>query len=579
MIEPKEYRKRAMKKRVCVLDTETDPFKHGTQIAPFCLGFYDGEIYRHWWGDDCIQQFFDCLDEDYLGEDLVIYAHNGGRFDFMFFLPHLDKDQMPMLINSRIVSCKMHGKEFRDSFAILPVALSAYQKDEIDYALFERPVREKHRKVILDYLKTDCLYLYEIVTMFLDLFGDRLTIGSTALPLLNSFHGYERMTERDDDFFRQFYFGGRVQCFETGVVTSRKGVKVYDVNSMYPRVMRDYEHPVGRDYFIRNEITPLTAFAKIEATSKGALPQKQADGSLAFPIGRGVFCATGHEIRAALELKLLTVHRVSCGIQFQKRASFAAFVDTYYAKRLEMKARVKAAKDRGDFDNEATALEIFYKLILNSSYGKFAQDPRKYKTFAVTDGPKPEDDRPLRDPTKQETEHGWELDTLGDSYTIWRCPSGTTNAGKKSARFFGSFRNVATAASITGAARADLLRGLARCSRPIYCDTDSIICESLDADIDGSKLGAWKLEMEGNRVAIVGKKTYAVFDDENPDPKKRVKKACKGARLTAQEIERVAKGEEIESPNPVPHFKRDGKQHYVSRKIRITAGKGSRGMV
>lgn len=570
MIEPKEYKKRAMNKRVCVLDTETDPFAHGAHIAPFCLGFYDGEVYRQFWGDDCITQFFDCLDDDYVGDDLVIYAHNGGRFDFMFFLDHLDVGTQPMFINSRMVSAKMHGKEFRDSYAILPVALSAYQKDEVDYSTFTRDKRERHKSSILAYLKNDCLYLFDIVTMFLDLFGDRLTIGSTALPLLHSFHGYERMSERDDVFFRQFYYGGRVQCFETGIIESPKGVKVYDVNSMYPRVMRDYQHPVGKEYFIRNEITPLTAFAKIEATSKGALPQKQADGSLGFPIGRGVFCATGHEIRAATELGLLKIHRVSCGIQFKQNASFAEFVDTYYAKRLEMKARVKAAKERGEFDNEATALEIFYKLILNSAYGKFAQDPRKYKTFAITDGPKPDDQRPLCEPDNPETAHGWELDTLNDNWTIWRCPSGTTDKGTKSARYFGSFRNCATAASITGAARADLLRGLAKCKRPIYCDTDSIICESLDADIDPSRLGAWKLEMTGNRVAIVGKKTYAVFDDANPDPKKRTKKACKGARLTAQEIERVAGGEIIESPNPVPHFKRDGKQHYVSRKIRIT---------
>jgi hypothetical protein len=62
---------------------------------------------------------------------------------------------------------------------------------------------------------------------------------------------------------------------------------------------------------------------------------------------------------------------------------------------------------------------------------------------------------------------GWTQHSKNGDFCIWERPSPRR----------GGFYNIATAASITGAARANLLRNLSLSDRPIYCDTDSIICE------------------------------------------------------------------------------------------------------
>ena len=130
---------------------------------------------------------------------------------------------------------------------------------------------------------------------------------------------------------------------------------------------------------------------------------------------------------------------------------------------------------------------------------------------------------------------------------------------------------MATAASITGAARANLLRNLALSKRPIYCDTDSIICEGFRGELDETRLGGWKLEAEGDRAAIAGKKLYTVFDSaELKDTGASIKLASKGVRLTPREIVAVCNGDEVTYRNPVPSFKLDGSAEFITRRINKT---------
>ncbi len=75
--------------RIAVVDLETDPFKHGQMVYPFAAGFYDGETFSSWWGPDCVARMMAYIAA--YPEPLIIYAHNGGRFDFFYFLEHMDK--------------------------------------------------------------------------------------------------------------------------------------------------------------------------------------------------------------------------------------------------------------------------------------------------------------------------------------------------------------------------------------------------------------------------------------------------------------------------------------------------------
>lgn len=557
MIQPKPFRKRPTHKRICTVDAETDPFKEGRAVKPFAIGFHDTEegTYRDFWGDDCVAQFFAWFLVEYKETPCIVYWHNGGKFDVFFCLDFMDMGQHPVIINGRIVVLLFGGHEFRDSFAIIPEKLSAYQKDEISYDKFERAVREKNKREILAYLKGDCIYLGELVLAFHDMFGDRLTIGGTALPMLHSFHGYECLTQRDDEHFRKFYFGGRVECFEIGNLVGNW--KVCDVNSMYPRVMADKRHPVGRDFVVRTSIDKKTHFARLVAKNDGALPRRGEEGELDFACERGEFFATIHEIEAGLETGRLRIERVLAAYQFKQETSFAEFVNHFYKLRLEAKELCKSAD--AYIARVAKINNIFFKLLLNSAYGKFAQDPTKYHDYAITRGPLPSDDeRGLFD--EKANPKGWQIESFYGSAIIWKSAA-ENNQG---------FKNVATAASITGAARAVLLRGLVAATRPVYCDTDSIICEELNLETNPTELGAWKLEAVGDRVAIAGKKLYAVFNEGES-----IKHASKGVKFNGEQIARISAGETLTHKSEVPTFKRDkkngfGTQIFTDRDVKRT---------
>jgi hypothetical protein len=544
---PVPYKMQATKKIIAVVDCETDPFAPNFLVKPFAIGFDTGERYVDFWGDDCVKQFFEYLATlTAEGYEFIIYAHNGGKFDFFFFLDYLDADQAPLIMGGRLVKISFAGQEFRDSFAIIPQALSSYKKDEIDYDKFKRETREKHRVEILKYLRSDCVYTRELIVGFHDMFGDKLTIASASLPMLNSFTGFEKISgDGFDERFRRYYFGGRNQCFETGVLLPKYGSHfyVYDRNSMYPAVMRDELHPVSNRPELQTSIDKDTDFAFIEAENNGALPMRAEDGGLDFTVKYGKFYATIHEINAGLETGTLKIKRVIHAWKFDRKASFAEFVDQFYNLRLQAKANGDKVRD------------ILYKFCLNSGYGKFALNPRKFKQWAMTIGEVPEPQATAAEP------NGWALHSQCGDLFIWSRPNPRR----------GGFYNVATAASITGSARANLLRNIALAKRPVYCDTDSIICEGFAGETNETELGGWKLEAIGDRIAIGGKKLYTIYNKQDLSERgEAIKKASKGVRLTPKEIIAVCNGDEIVYQNPVPHFSLDGSADFIERRIRAT---------
>src|ERR1700734_1193944 len=178
------------------MDFETDPFSHGKRVYPFCFGAYDGQDFASIWNRRCPEAIVRYLDKF---EPSIIYMHNGGRFDVFYLMRWLEADMT--IINGRIVRAWLGKHELRDSYAILPIALSAYKKDEIDINKLRAECRESHRPEILSYLRGDCVYLHELVSAFHEEFGDYLTIGSAAMGQLKRFHPFERGTGYMDERF------------------------------------------------------------------------------------------------------------------------------------------------------------------------------------------------------------------------------------------------------------------------------------------------------------------------------------------------------------------------------------------
>lgn len=526
-------------KKVAVIDFETDPFKFGRVPKPFAGEFHSHDETFAEWGPDCVDRL--CARIEALPDEYMIFAHNGGKFDFHLMHKHIDN---PMkIINGRIVKCALYQHELRDSLSIIPVALKGYQKDEIDYDWFEADQRENHKKAIMDYMHSDCVYLLDLVTAFIERFGPKLTVGSTAITELQKYHTFERMKPNDDAYFRQFYFGGRVQCFRSGVLSGP--FVLYDVNSMYPHVMRDYLHPVNSSFDIGSELPDnfdKPFFARFIGRNAGALPVRTKH-ELTFDQTEGEFFACSHEIKAGLELGLLHIDKViECAVATET-ISFAEFVDTFYKQKTDC----KIAGDKIG--------ELFAKFMLNSAYGKFGTNPENFEDWFMS--------RDVDDEMTLEA-NGYELKEEFEEFTLWARPSNVLDS---------SYFDVSVAASITSAARSVLLRGIHNAVDPIYCDTDSLICRSFAGDISETRLGGWKLETSAPSAAVAGRKLYALYDPERMRDKgyKPAKIATKGGRVPLEEIIRICEGAEYEYANPAPSFSVSNPVRFISRKFRKTA--------
>lgn len=554
--------------RIAVLDLETDPFDKGCEVHPFVGELYFGPDVEPIiiWEDDrekFISQLYDTIEA--LPDRYTIYAHNGGRFDFKFLL-HKIRGEVKFKGNG-IMQCHIGAHELRDSFDIIPAPLAAYKKDEFDYTKLKQHKRHKYRHEILDYLHADCVYLREVIIDFIKRYGHTLTMGTAAFKALKKVHKVASLSMHHDDYLRDYFFGGRVECLQ-GAGHFVGDYKLYDVNSMYPYVMAYFDHPIDTNFNICNRITDDTVFLRIECDNYGAFVGRDENGSLTPNISRGIFNTTIHEYRAAMELGLIANARLHHCIEFARQENFADFILPLYDERQNKKIALKNDEDTSQLKRDILLL----KLLMNSTYGKFAQNPRKFKDHFYADfneAPPGDIIGPFQ--VAADDDSGiWEkhsdyidYDNPANSFTIWE---------KVICQDDMRFNNVATAASITGAARATLMRAIHAAHDPIYCDTDSIICQHLPMAADDSDaLGDWTREETIAECLIAGKKLYGYDGPFLDEPKIKAKGA---SDLTWQEMQKIIDGVTVDSVKRAPTISRTGVQQPMRREIKLTCEPG-----
>lgn len=569
------------KKPVVTIDCETDPFKRGRVPVPFLWGFYDGERYRHFEHAADLLRFL-------MPMECVVYAHNGGKFDYQFILDYLEPWTELTIINGRLAKFMVGNAEFRDSWNILPAKLSTFGgKLSIDIAKLEKGEREKHMEEIIRYNRQDCVGLWEAVTAFRAEYGTGLTLAGAALNYWSTKFKHEK-PETTATFYHEvapYYYGGRVQCFHKGPIN--RPFEVVDINSAYPFAMI-HNHPISThlDECIPKQTDPIIpqSLYTIEGISRGALPWRDEKKALRFPSDRTArtYHVTGWEMQAALDTKRLGPWKVVRRLDSLKEINFTDYVMYFYQKKAEL-GRTPEGKASKEY--------LFMKLFLNSLYGKLGACPEAYRSYGLV---------PLDDAKGAEQDPSL---TLGKNAGPWRhCGTlgrhalmvgedpvatvvedadGTKHRVHVANHVQSQFYNVATAASITGFVRAHLLRHIDKVEKAgggvLYCDTDSIVCTDVDVAKTfalSSELGDWSHEGRFDRGAIAGKKLYA-FHSATEKGKKEWKTATKGVRLTAQEICRVAEGETITWESDVNQFSisdktRETKPRFLSRRVKMT---------
>lgn len=554
------------KRQVAVIDAETDPFRYGRIPQPFLWGFYNGDDYRIFERVDDLMEFLQ-------PQRLVVYAHNGGRFDYHYMLDWLENGEEITVINGRIAKFKVGRCEFRDSWNLLPVPLAEMQKDEIDYKIMEREERDKpeNRAKIESYLRGDCVYLWNWLTAFIEQYGMRLTTAGTAMAFWQKRTGTKPPDDKNGELYhelRPYYHGGRTQCFERAIGEVKKTFRLVDINSAYPYAMMS-EHPIGISRYMGHGTTewnglPIaqrcTAMLTVEGVARGCFPWRHGT-RLYYPDDARTgfartFNITGWEYIAAKETDAFK-GKIKDFFYFDLLTNFSEYVMYFYSMKLAAK------KDSPEYK--------FAKLLMNALYGKFAANPEEYREYQVSWWDALDENGTVSDGQGSEWSFNCELGTFGESILVSRPQP------EEKQKFY----NLATSASITGFVRAELWRAMCVCKGVLYCDTDSIAAFDVSALKYGSALGEWDLEGTFDYGAFGGRKLYAMhykgkstaFDWEKKATHKNWKMATKGVKLTPDGVIRVARGEIVRYEPKAPTYSIHKKPHFIPRNIRKTFAK------
>jgi hypothetical protein len=584
---------------LAVLDMETDPFENDRQeIHPFCAELYSDQFGSIVIWDEDYQSLVDKViaEIEALPDSYTIYAHNGGKFDFMFFIHKLRG--VVRFKGRAIMSAKIGNHEIRDSLHILPEKLAAWKKDHFDYSKMRKANRRRFKDEILEYLHSDCVYLFDFIKRFTKEFGLKISIGQAAFAELKKHYRIAPIKETMDTALRPYFLGGRVECIAgKGIFHSakqRNPYKLYDVNSMYPHVMASCAHPVTGNYvWHKGSPNTNTYFIDLSCKSYGAFFQRLENGDLNCDECEGRFQTTIWEYNMALKYDLIENVNIHWCVDNAECTTFADFVVPMYLRRQETKAQMeilrKAGAEQTPEYEELKKENIFLKYLLNNAYGKCAQNPRKYREYHYTDhGKKPAGDWfEFLIGADDDVKHEYSMPVERcDLFDVWARPS----PGHR-------YNNVGTAASITGAARSILLDAKQNAIDPIYCDTDSLICRDLRVPISETLLGSWKIEETFDDIIITGKKTYVCAVAGKPDcAEGRLKVRSKGVDLrvrpqrgdfeaadpteaewrianaaTWERYLKILDDETVSVVNRAPTFNKLGQQDYLTRRIRATA--------
>jgi len=336
----------------------------------FAGTFYNGEYKRHDTVEDLLNEM---LDLNNAVTHRVFYAHNLD-YDGMFLLnvlKELEEYKITPIIANRMLSLNIkkgrHTWKINDSYALLPHSLKKLMLQ------FKTSVTKESLNNIDKRNYSDCVGLYEILDTHFSKNLNHVVSLSQASTYMNIFRSKYLTTnivenDKATSFIRSAYYGGRTEIFNFNVDPDKK-FYLYDVNSLYPSVMKGKPYPVGKlkRYPARmiNEVEGI-ALAIIE--NKRAIPILPVkEQKMFFRNGKikGWYCLPElrYMIKKGQSVNILTL------LGTNKTAFlFDSYINYYYSIKKESKG------------NDPIAY-LNCKLAMNSLYGKFGQNTKKTITL------------------------------------------------------------------------------------------------------------------------------------------------------------------------------------------------------
>jgi hypothetical protein len=505
-------------KRLLIVDIEGYRDLGNERIEAYLVGVYDGTQFFLYRNDDCVKDFLDkFLTLKYRGH--VFYSHFGSLFDFPLILDELNKRSYlniyPIMKGSKIIKMSVIDKSdhrwyFQDSGALLNFSLDSLTKtfnvghkklevvkkgQDYDWRLYDL-YRKKPNEVI-EYLYHDCVGLYEVLEKFkqemLSVGGSMgITMASTALKTFN--HGYQSkplfMCSKDlNDELRQALYGGRTEIFRMVAPEKSSGYYYYyDVNSLYPFVMRNNTFPISRPEIVMEPPAKIflendgITHAKVVSPADLYVPLLPAkiqigyDSKLMFVLGSYEGWWDNSLLKKAWELGYKIEPLKS--YVFQSEEIFKEYVDKFYSIKQNSKS--------------GTPQYMIAKLLMNSLFGKFGQ--RQVMESIIKD--------PFPDPEE------FLVKEIIDEETGW-CKVEQEGKGK--------FYLPQISIHVTALAQIELYKIfekiLEKGYRLFYCDTDSVTTDYKDMPVS-DKLGDLKRERRVRSAYFLLPKTYRLVDDK-----------------------------------------------------------------
>ena len=494
-------------------------------------GTYNGNEYKEFetWDD-----FFNIIKTS--PDKTKFYAHNAAKYDNRYLLYEAFKrgykvKNILYIQGGFVFKIVINNKtyDFRDSIFLMPNSLKELCKDfkisqnkkEFDineWAKNGYPITDKLRT----YLRYDCLSLYELLEKFyneFDVNDVKLTIASTAFNILLKDKNKKKalanyISKENENEIRKAYKGGRCEVY----IREGENLYKYDVNSMYPYVMRNFKYPSGDmfkaidkreiDIYINNLKFLGIVKANIKAPHQHIpylVKKDEALNKLIAPIGAWTDYITTFEYQEALK-RGYEIDIIEAYLYKKQENHFKEYVDNYYnIKKTSTGAKKQIAK-----------------LMLNSVYGKFAQ--RRIYNKIVT--------------LSHIIEKGLRVSNFK--------PLGSKMYIKEETYFYDRRINPVLSIFVTAYARHILYEGIENIIKNggevYYADTDAIITDiKLDDDlVSDTELGKWDLEKKIEEYIGIDAKLY-ICDDEvkaKGIPKEEQKK------LTYNDFENMLIGKE-----------------------------------
>ena len=545
------------------LDIETKVINN--VIIPYAISYFDGKTVRSFYETSFLnpkEMLKTAIKTLFLRKfhNHKVFIHNLSNFDGVFIfklLLEISSDVKFIINDGKFVNITVkfdnkYNLQFRDSYLMLPSSLkklaktfkvedksifpykfvnnetifSNYIGDVPNFEYFDNISRSEYNQYCnefknkkwdlkietLKYCNQDVRTLYLVLEAFFKDNFEQTRVNASkcvSLPSLAMANFRTNFMKSENipilmgemyHFIKKSYSGGAVDVYKP----YGKNIYRYDINSLYPYIMKNNPMPVGDPTYIEgdsikieNLIKDKTKFSFVDVDVNCPtdlniplllIRHKSEKGYRSIaPVGSWNGVYTSIEINRALELGYS--FKYNKAVYFQTDNIFKDYVDYYY------NLKKNSAKNSPNY--------TISKLMLNSLYGRFGMNPYLNKHIVVNEG-----------------EHLEIMKNFNivDVYSLLNGKEIVTYENKNESQLNENnpLVSIAIAAAITAGARVYMSQFKNMNNFTVYySDTDSIdIDRPLDPKYVGDGLGQMKLEHVFKEAVYLAPKLYGGITSE-----------------------------------------------------------------